>query len=131
MSIPLVVIIGRPNVGKSTLFNRLTKSKVSIVDDQSGVTRDRLYGYVEWNGMAFRVMDTGGYVKETTDKFELAIKEQVEIAIEESDALLFVADGRSGVTPLDQEVAEILRMTKKPTFVLVNKSDAETSKEDQ
>ena len=131
MPVPLVVIIGRPNVGKSTLFNRLTKSKVSIVDDQSGVTRDRLYGDVEWNGRIFRVMDTGGYVKDSTDKFELAIKEQVEIAIEEADALLFVVDGRSGVTLLDQEVAELLRMTQKPTFVLVNKSDAENFKEDK
>ncbi|MDX1699999.1 MAG: ribosome biogenesis GTPase Der, partial [Melioribacteraceae bacterium] len=131
MSIPLVVIIGRPNVGKSTLFNRLTKSKISIVDDQSGVTRDRLYGDVEWNGRIFRVMDTGGYVKDSMDKFELAIKEQVEIAIEEADALLFVTDGRSGVTPLDQEVAELLRTTEKPTFVLVNKSDAENFQEDK
>jgi GTP-binding protein len=123
MPIPLVVIVGRPNVGKSTLFNRLTKSQVSIVDDQSGVTRDRVYGEVEWNGKVFRLMDTGGYVKESTDKFEQAIKEQVEIAIDESDAILFVADGRSGVTHLDNEVASLLRMTKKPTIVLVNKAD--------
>ena len=131
MSLPLAVIIGRPNVGKSTLFNRLTKSKISIVDDQSGVTRDRLYGEVEWNGRVFRIMDTGGYVTESDDKFELAIKEQVEIAIDEADALLFVADGRSGVTPLDQEVASLLRKTDKPTFVLVNKSDAENFSEDK
>ncbi|PID59822.1 MAG: ribosome biogenesis GTPase Der [Ignavibacteriae bacterium] len=121
---PLVVIVGRPNVGKSTLFNRLTKSKTSIVDDQSGVTRDRIYGEVEWNGKIFRLMDTGGYVKESSDRFEQAIKEQVEIAIEEADALLFVTDGRSGVTHLDNEVAELLRTTNKPTLVLVNKADA-------
>lgn len=131
MSIPLVVIVGRPNVGKSTLFNRLTRSKLSIVDDQSGVTRDRVYGEVEWNGKIFRVMDTGGYVKESNDKFEQAIKEQVEIALEEADALLFVADGRTGVTHLDEEVAALLRTTKKPTFVLVNKSDTSNFENDK
>ena len=123
MPIPLVVIVGRPNVGKSTLFNRLTKSKDSIVHDSSGVTRDRISGEVIWNGKQFRLMDTGGYVTESTDKFELAIKEQVEIAIDEADALLFVVDGRSGITALDSEVAELLRKTKKPIFVLVNKAD--------
>ena len=123
MPIPLVVIVGRPNVGKSTLFNRLTKSKNSIVDDQSGVTRDRIYGEVEWNGRAFKLMDTGGYVKESDDKFEMAIKEQVEIAIEEADALLFITDGRAGITTLDSEMAALLRKTKKTTFVLVNKAD--------
>lgn len=131
MPIPLVVIVGRPNVGKSTLFNRLTKSQVSIVDDQSGVTRDRVYGEVEWNGKVFRLMDTGGYVKESTDKFEQAIKEQVEIAIDEADAILFVVDGRSGVTHLDSEVAALLRMTKKPTIVLVNKADASKFENDK
>ena len=123
MPIPLVVIVGRPNVGKSTLFNRLTKSKDSIVHDSSGVTRDRISGEVIWNGKPFRIMDTGGYVTESTDKFEIAIKEQVEIAIEEADALLFIVDGRTGITALDSEVAELLRKTKKPTFVLVNKAD--------
>jgi len=131
MSTPLVVIVGRPNVGKSTLFNRLTRSKLSIVDDQSGVTRDRVYGEVEWNGKIFRLMDTGGYVKESNDKFEQAIKEQVEIALEEADALLFVADGRTGVTHLDEEVAALLRTTKKPTYVLVNKSDTSNFENDK
>ena len=131
MATPLIVIVGRPNVGKSTLFNRLTKSKVSIVDDQSGVTRDRVYGEVEWNGKILRVMDTGGYVKESNDKFEQAIKEQVEIAIEEADALLFVADGRSGVTHLDEEVAALLRKSTKPTFVLVNKADTASFENDK
>ncbi|MCB0732191.1 MAG: ribosome biogenesis GTPase Der [Ignavibacteriae bacterium] len=131
MAVPLVVIVGRPNVGKSTLFNRLTRSKVSIVDDQSGVTRDRLYGDVEWNGKIFRLMDTGGYVKESNDKFEIAIKEQVEIAIDEADALLFVTDGRSGVTHLDNEVAALLRNTEKPTFILVNKADTASFENDK
>ncbi len=131
MAIPLIVIVGRPNVGKSTLFNRLTKSKVSIVDDVSGVTRDRVYGEVEWNGKVIRVMDTGGYVKESNDKFEQAIKEQVEIAIDEADALLFVADGRSGVTHLDEEVASLLRKSTKPTFVLVNKADTANFENDK
>ncbi len=131
MPTPLVVIVGRPNVGKSTLFNRLTKSKSSIVDDQSGVTRDRIYGDVEWNGKLFKLMDTGGYVKETDDKFELAIKEQVEIAIDEADAILFVTDGRSGVTYLDSEVAALLRATKKTTFVLVNKADTASFENDK
>lgn len=131
MPIPLVVIVGRPNVGKSTLFNRLTKSKSSIVDDQSGVTRDRIYGDLEWNGKTIKLMDTGGYVKETNDKFEIAIKEQVEIAIEEADAILFVTDGRSGVTHLDSEVASLLRNTKKPILVLVNKSDTANFENDK
>ncbi|MCB0745456.1 MAG: ribosome biogenesis GTPase Der [Ignavibacteriae bacterium] len=131
MATPLVVIVGRPNVGKSTLFNRLTKSKLSIVDDQSGVTRDRINGEVEWNGKIFRLMDTGGYVKLSDDKFEIAIKEQVEIAIEEADALLFVTDGRDGITPLDDEVARLLRTTKKPTFILVNKADTASFENDK
>lgn len=131
MPTPLVVIVGRPNVGKSTLFNRLTKSKISIVDDQSGVTRDRISGEVEWNGKIFKIMDTGGYVKQSDDKFEIAIKEQVEIAIEEADALLFVNDGRLGVTHLDSEVAALLRTTKKPTYVLVNKADTANFENDK
>jgi GTPase len=131
MATPLVVIIGRPNVGKSTLFNRLTKSKISIVDDQSGVTRDRISGDVEWNGKIFKVMDTGGYVKESDDKFEIAIKEQVEIAIEEADAILFVTDGRTGITALDTEVANLLRTSDKPIFVLVNKADTASFENDK
>ena len=131
MTMPLVVIVGRPNVGKSTLFNRLTRSKLSIVDDQSGVTRDRIYGEVEWNGKVFRLMDTGGYVKETNDKFEMAIKEQVEIALDEADALLFITDGRTGVTHLDGEVAKLLRATQKPTYVLVNKADTSNFENDK
>lgn len=124
MSSPLVLIVGRPNVGKSTLFNRLTKSNTAIVDDVSGVTRDRNYGDVEWNGKIFRVIDTGGYVPNTEDLFEIAIREQIEIALDECDAILFVVDGRVGLTPIDKEVANILRRSSKPSFLLVNKSDS-------
>jgi GTP-binding protein len=124
MNEPLVVIVGRPNVGKSTLFNRLTKSGKSIVDDMSGVTRDRVYGDVEWNGKHFRLIDTGGYVPNSADLFETAIREQVEIALEESDSILFVVDGKTGLTPIDQEIARMLRKSPKPYFLLVNKLDS-------
>jgi GTP-binding protein len=123
MKEPIVVIVGRPNVGKSTLFNRLTKSSTSIVDDASGVTRDRIYGDVEWNGKFFRLIDTGGYVPNSEDLFETAIREQVEIALEESDAVLFVVDGRLGLTPFDKDIATLLRKSSKPYYLLVNKSD--------
>src|ERR1035437_8494885 len=104
MNTPLVLIVGRPNVGKSTLFNRLTKSTTAIVDDESGVTRDRNYGDVDWNGKYFRVIDTGGYVPDSEDLFESAIREQIGLALEECDAILFVVDGRIGLTPIDKEV---------------------------
>lgn len=123
MKIPLVVIVGRPNVGKSTLFNRLTKSKDAIVDDVSGVTRDRIYGEADWIGKTFRVMDTGGYVPNSAELFETAIREQVEIALNEADAILFVTDGRVGVSPMDNDIAKLLRSSSKPSFVLVNKLD--------
>ena len=126
MAAPLVVIVGRPNVGKSTLFNRLTQSKSAIVDDSSGVTRDRLYGEVDWNGRIFKLIDTGGYVPETEDLFEIAIRDQIYIAIQEADAVLLVTDGRVGLTPVDKDVANILRAADKPSFVLVNKADNET-----
>lgn len=123
MNEPLVVIVGRPNVGKSTLFNRLTKSEKSIVDDTSGVTRDRIYGDVEWNGKIFRLIDTGGYVPDSVDLFETAIREQIGMALEESDAILFVVDGKTGLTPVDQEIARMLRKSSKPYYLLVNKLD--------
>ncbi|MBU2492636.1 MAG: ribosome biogenesis GTPase Der [Bacteroidetes bacterium] len=123
MKTPLVVIVGRPNVGKSTLFNRLTKSSDAIVDNVSGVTRDRLYGEADWNGKKFKIMDTGGYVPASTDLFEIAIKEQVEIAIEEADVILFVADGRAGILPVDIDIAGILRSSNKKSHLLVNKLD--------
>ncbi len=123
MSAPLVLIVGRPNVGKSTLFNRLTKSTDAIVDDESGVTRDRNYGDVEWNGKTFRVIDTGGYVPNSEDLFEKVIREQIEIGLSECDAMLFVVDGKIGLTPIDKDITGILRKSNKPVYLLVNKSD--------
>lgn len=123
MKMPLVCIVGRPNVGKSTLFNRLTKSNTAIVDDLSGVTRDRNYGEVEWNGKYFRLTDTGGYVPDSDEKFDAAIREQVKFAVSESDAIIFMVDGKDGITPVDHEIANILRTSAKPAFVLVNKLD--------
>lgn len=123
MKTPLVLIVGRPNVGKSTLFNRLTKSNTAIVDDVSGVTRDRNYGEADWSGKVFQVIDTGGYVPNSMDVFEAAIKEQIEFALDEADAILFVVDGRIGMTPVDKDIAAILRTSSKPFYVLVNKSD--------
>ena len=125
MSIPLVVIIGRPNVGKSTLFNRITRSNDAIVDDVSGVTRDRTYGEAEWNGRYFQVIDTGGYVPNSDDLFEIAIKEQVDIALSEADLILYIVDGRAGVTPVDKDIANLVRSSEKPILLLVNKSDNE------
>lgn len=123
MSIPLVVIVGRPNVGKSTLFNRLTRSKNAIVDDESGVTRDRHYGEVEWDGKVFQIMDTGGYVPNSSELFETAIREQVEIALTEADAIFFVVDGRDGLTPVDEIISGMLRSSQKPILVVANKLD--------
>jgi GTP-binding protein len=126
MNTPLVVIVGRPNVGKSTLFNRLTKTKNAIVDDVSGVTRDRHYGFSDWNGRTFQLIDTGGYVPNSPELFETAIREQVEIALEEADAILFVTDGRDGVTPMDEEIGRMLHSSNKPVIVLANKLDNAT-----
>lgn len=119
----IVAIIGRPNVGKSTLFNRLIAAREAIVDDVSGVTRDRHYGISEWNGVRFTVIDTGGYVPESEDVFEKAIREQVHIAMEEADVLLFVVDALVGVVALDIEFANIVRRSKKPVFLVANKAD--------
>lgn len=118
-----VAIVGRPNVGKSTLFNRLTGSRKAIVDDLSGVTRDRIYGEVEWNGMEFNLIDTGGYVKNTDDVFEIEIKKQVKLAINEAHAIIFVLDVMTGITDLDDEVADMLRRSSKAVFLVVNKVD--------
>lgn len=120
---PLVAIVGRPNVGKSTLFNRLTESRRAIVHDEPGVTRDRVYGEAEWNGVAFDVVDTGGFVPRSADRFEAAIREQVHLAMEEADALLFVVDVTTGMTDLDEEMAALLRKAAKPVFVVANKAD--------
>jgi GTPase len=125
MKTPLVVIVGRPNVGKSTLFNRLVGKREAIVDDISGVTRDRNYGDVEWAGKEFTLIDTGGYVLNSTELFETAIREQVEIAISESDAILFLVDVRTGINPMDVEILKMLRTSNKKFFFLVNKVDSE------
>ena len=107
MKLPLVAIVGRPNVGKSTLFNRLIGKREAIVDDQSGVTRDRNYGECDWNGKRFRLIDTGGYVPESSDLFETAIREQVEVAIEESDSMIFLVDVKNGVNPFDEIIIDL------------------------
>lgn len=119
----IVAIVGRPNVGKSTLYNRLTETRKAIVDDFSGVTRDRHYGIAEWTDRSFTVVDTGGYVANSDDVFEAAIREQVLIAVEEATAILFVVDVTVGITDLDDEIAILLRRSKKPVFVVVNKVD--------
>lgn len=118
-----VAIVGRPNVGKSTLFNRLIGARKAITDDLSGVTRDRQYGVTEWNGKPFNVIDTGGFVPNSSDIFEQAIKEQVIIAIEEASLLLFMVDVTTGITDLDDALARELRKTKKPVLLVVNKVD--------
>ena len=119
----LIAIVGRPNVGKSTLFNRLTQTRSAIVDDTSGTTRDRQYGKVDWNGQEFSIVDTGGWVVNSDDVFEEEINKQVQIAIEEADVILFVVDSTTGVTDLDDQVAQILRRSKKPVIVVANKED--------
>lgn len=119
----IIAIIGRPNVGKSTLFNRLIEERKAIVDNLSGVTRDRHYGTSEWNGEIFTVIDTGGYVPDSEDVFETAIREQVHIAMQEADLLLFMVDASEGLTPLDREFANIVRKSKKPVVMVGNKSD--------
>lgn len=125
MKKPLVVIIGRPNVGKSTLFNRFIGQKDAIVDDVSGVTRDRNYGETEWAGKEFRLIDTGGYVPDSPDLFEKAIREQVEIAIDEADKIIFLVDVRDGVNPMDAEILKMLRSADKDFFLVANKVDSE------
>ena len=119
----LVAIVGRPNVGKSTLFNRLTKTRHAIVSDVAGTTRDRQYGKCEWNGQEFSVVDTGGWVVNSDDIFEDAIRDQVKIATEEADLVLFLVDVQTGVTDLDTDVAQILRKTKMPVILVSNKTD--------
>ncbi len=121
----IVAIVGRPNVGKSTLFNRIIGKRDAIVDPKSGVTRDRHYGSAEWNGKKFTIIDTGGYVPDSDDVFETAIREQVQIAIEEADVVVFVVDAVTGITPIDVEIAKILRRSKKKVILAVNKIDNE------
>jgi len=119
----IVAIVGRPNVGKSTFFNRLIQRREAIVDSVSGVTRDRNYGKSEWNGKEFSVIDTGGYVKGSDDIFEAEIRKQVELAIDEADVIIFVVDVEEGITPMDEEVAKLLRKVTKPVLLTVNKVD--------
>lgn len=119
----LVAIVGRPNVGKSTLFNRLTQSRQAIVDDEAGTTRDRLYGKCEWDGRTFSVVDTGGWVVNSDDVFEEEIRKQVEVAIEEADLILFLVDIRTGVTDLDEAVGRILRKSNTTVILVANKMD--------
>lgn len=124
MKTPIVVIIGRPNVGKSTLFNRLVGKREAIVHDVSGVTRDRNYGEVEWAGKYFTLIDTGGYVPNSDDLFEKAIREQVQVAIEEAETIIFMVDSRDGLNPFDIEILNILRASNKKFFLVVNKVDS-------
>ncbi|MBL0741478.1 ribosome biogenesis GTPase Der [Chryseolinea lacunae] len=119
----IVAIVGRPNVGKSTFFNRLVEKRQAIMDNMSGVTRDRHYGYAEWIGKYFTVIDTGGYVTGSEDKFEAQIRRQVKLAIDEATAIIFMVDVRDGITGFDKEFANILRTSKKPIFVAANKTD--------
>ena len=119
----VVAIVGRPNVGKSTFFNRLVEKRQAIMDNMPGVTRDRHYGRAEWNGKFFTVIDTGGYVMGSEDKFESQIRKQVETAIDESSAIIFMVDCKNGLTGYDKDFANVLRRSKKPVFVAANKSD--------
>ncbi|MCT8338793.1 ribosome biogenesis GTPase Der [Flavobacteriaceae bacterium TK19130] len=119
----IVAVVGRPNVGKSTFFNRLIKRREAITDAVSGVTRDRHYGKSDWNGKEFSLIDTGGYVKGSDDVFEAEIDKQVELAIDEADAIVFMVDVESGITGMDEEVAKLLRKSNKPFFLAVNKVD--------
>jgi GTP-binding protein len=119
----LVAIVGSPNVGKSTLFNRLTKTRQAIVNDEAGTTRDRQYGKTEWQGHEFSVVDTGGWVVNSDDIFEEEIRKQVLLAVDEADVILFVVDVMSGITDLDAQVATILRRTSKPVLIVANKTD--------
>ena len=126
----IVAIVGRPNVGKSTFFNRLIQRREAIVDAVSGVTRDRHYGKSDWNGKEFSLIDTGGYVVGSDDVFEVEIDKQVELAIEEADAIIFMVDVESGVTGMDEDVANLLRKVDKPVFLAVNKVDNAKRAED-
>ena len=119
----IVAIVGRPNVGKSTLFNRLTESRQAIVDQTSGVTRDRQYGKSDWNGKYFSIIDTGGYVMGGDDEFEIEIRKQVQLAVDEADIILFLVDAREGMTPMDEDVASMLRKCTKKVLLVANKVD--------
>ena len=119
----LLAIVGRPNVGKSTLFNRLCGRREAIVDPTAGVTRDRHYGEAEWAGRQFTVIDTGGWVPDSEDVFDRAIREQVTIAIEQANVIAFVVDATTDLLPIDRDIAAMLRTTRKPVLLVVNKCD--------
>jgi GTP-binding protein len=123
MAKPIVAIVGRPNVGKSSLFNRLVGERVAIVEDTPGITRDRIHGETDWNGREFTVVDTGGLGMTSDDPFQKVIREQAEMAIEEADAILFVVDAIEGLSPIDMDLAEMLRRTPKPVLICANKAD--------
>lgn len=126
----IVAIVGRPNVGKSTFFNRLVQKRQAIVDNVSGVTRDRHYGKSDWNGQEFTIIDTGGYIVGSEDAFESEIRKQVELAIDESNVILFMVDNQIGLTDMDKEVAQLLRKSKKPVLLVVNKVDSNKNMDD-
>ena len=126
----IVAIVGRPNVGKSTLFNRMIQRREAITDSVSGVTRDRHYGRSDWNGKEFSLIDTGGYVIGSEDVFETEIDHQVELAIDEADAILFMVNAEDGITPMDEDVAKLLRKVTKPVFLVVNKVDNNQREQD-
>ncbi len=120
---PVVAVVGRPNVGKSTFFNRVIGSRVAIVDDRPGVTRDRNFAPADWAGRDFRIVDTGGVVEGSAEGMDLAIRDQAMIAVEQADVILFLVDGKAGVQPLDERLAEVLRKVSKPVLLVVNKMD--------
>ena len=124
---PVVAIVGRPNVGKSTLFNRITRSRDAIVENYPGITRDRHYGDANWNDVEFTLVDTGGFVSENTEEFTEQIRFQIDRAIADADAVVVLFDGKHGVSPFDKEIAELLRKTKLPVFYVVNKIDGHKS----
>src|SRR5512134_3650458 len=127
---PLVALVGRPNVGKSTLFNRLAGRRAAIVEDVPGVTRDRNYADVEWDGRALSIVDTGGFEPESRDRIMTLVRQQAQLAVDEAAAIVLVVDGREGLTSVDRSVAELLRRAGKPLFVAVNKVDSARTEED-
>ena len=123
MSMPTVAVVGRPNVGKSTLFNRLLGGRRAIVSDQAGTTRDRHFGTADWGGRRFWLVDTGGLVPDSRDSMDRAIRRQVDLAVEQSDLVVMLVDGKEGLTPVDAEIAAHLRRAKRPVILAVNKLD--------